>query len=76
MGIEDIAQEVELKDWEQNNLNRPEMRRHKPGEDGYGPAECECGNTMPPARREHGFRLCVACAEAAEQKTNNKLFRR
>lgn len=35
---------------------------------GHGPAYCmTCGDDMPVARRKHGFRDCVTCAEMAER---------
>lgn len=68
MSSEDIAQQVELREWELNNLNRREaMARHEPDSPGYGPAECdECGDDMPAERRAWGLRICVACKSEQE----------
>ena len=68
MSDEDRAQEIELREWERNNQTRPAPVKYGPGDIGYGPAECvSCDDSMPVARREHGFDLCVACKTAAEK---------
>lgn len=72
MSMEDIAQEQELKQWEFNNRPRPEPKRFVPGDAGYGPAECECGEPLPSARREWGFRLCIECQTFAEKVTRRR----
>lgn len=70
MSTEDIAQDVELRQWELINLNRgPGPERYQPADPGYGPAYCEqCEDDMPVERREWGFTLCVACKSATEAK--------
>jgi RNA polymerase-binding transcription factor DksA len=69
MSIEDIAQEVELLDWERNNRPRTVRRLLEPTEPGYGPAECgECEDQMPDLRRAMGCVLCVDCTELAERR--------
>lgn len=75
--MEDIAQQVELKQWELNNQSRPEVKRFAPNERGYGPEFCvneECEAEMPVARREWGFRVCVTCQAADEAAARH--FRR
>lgn len=70
MSEEDRAQEVELRQWERNNASRPAPVKYAPGEDGYGPEECdECGAKMPTARRVYGFELCVECKTIEEQRS-------
>ncbi|BCP56336.1 hypothetical protein K32_49530 [Kaistia sp. 32K] len=71
MSAEDQAQQVELREWERNNASRPAPVKYKPGDHGYGPAHCvSCDDDMHPARREHGFDLCVPCKTIAEQAGN------
>lgn len=66
MSAEDIAQEIELRQWEFNNRSRGQVK-YSVGEAGYGPEDCdECGNEMPTVRREYGFRLCVGCQSLRE----------
>lgn len=68
MSIEDRAQEHEAHMWEVNNRPR-ERKMFKPGERGYGPAEClECEETMPDVRRADGRELCTACQNAADRR--------
>lgn len=71
MSIEDKAQEHEAQIWEINNMRR-HHRTHttaKPGDRGYGPAECEeCEAEMPNVRRGYGFSLCVPCASRKERR--------
>ena len=34
-----------------------------------GPKECvECGEDIPEARRQLGFKLCITCAEESERR--------
>lgn len=68
MSAEDIAQDIELRQWQMNNLGRGDQQtRFKPDEPGYGPDECEeCGAKMPAERRAWGFELCVDCKQATE----------
>lgn len=71
MAEEDIAQEVELRQWELNNRSRDTKIRFAPGEPGYGPEFCSnslCTADMPVKRREWGFFLCVDCQERIEQR--------
>lgn len=70
MAFEDTAQDVELKQWELNNLAHSRGPiRFSPGEPGYGPDECEeCGAKMPAERRAWGFDLCVDCKSAQEKR--------
>lgn len=73
MSMEDIAQEVELKQWELNNASRQAPVKYAPGDAGYGPAECdECGSDMPAARRAHGFTICVACKTSQELQQKHR----
>lgn len=66
MSIEDKAQEHEAMIWEMNNRAR-NVARFKPGEPGYGPAECEdCGDDMHQVRRSYGFTRCTACQSRLE----------
>lgn len=69
MSFEDIAQDIELRQWERNNLGREDKpTKFKPDEPGYGPAECEeCGDQMPAERRAWGYTLCVSCKEITER---------
>lgn len=74
MSAEDIAQEVELKQWELNNRTRPEVKRYAPGDQGYGPEFCtteDCENPMQDKRREWGFTVCVECQAKAETKAKH-----
>lgn len=66
MSLEDKAQEHEAAIWAQNNRPR-EVKAFKPGEPGYGPAECvDCEREMHKVRRGYGFIRCTACASALE----------
>ena len=68
MSLEDKAQEHEAQEWASINMNRPRLPDvKKPGDPGYGPAECdECGADMHPIRRGYGFKLCTACQSELE----------
>jgi hypothetical protein len=66
MSAEDIAQEIELAQWEHNNRSRGPVK-FLPTEAGYGPDECDCGVEMPLLRREYGFQRCVTCQSAIEK---------
>jgi len=69
MSAEDRAQELEVKVWEQNNRPRTELVKFEPGQEGYGPEECdECGADMHPVRRGYGFKVCVSCQTALERR--------
>lgn len=69
MTSEDQAQAIELREWEHNNRRRTEQTRFQPHDAGYGPEFCvQCDAEMPAARREWGFKVCVACATKAEQR--------
>lgn len=47
--------------------------RQNAGQDKKGTKFCvECGEDMPPARRELGFKFCVPCA--AERERRQALF--
>lgn len=69
MSIEDKAQEHEAAEWAAINMNRkglPPLK--KPGDPGYGPAECdECGAEMPALRRANGWVLCTSCQTQVER---------
>lgn len=68
MSAEDIAQEVELRAWELNNVYRRQLTEFKPGDKGYGPEDCDtCGAVMPTRRREMGCKLCVDCQSVKER---------
>ena len=67
MSTEDIAQEIELADWERNNKRR-EVLKFAPTDKGYGSEFCdECDEKMPEARREYGRRLCTTCQDRKEK---------
>lgn len=70
MSMEDIAQDVELREWERNNIGRRgDSVRFEPEDVGYGPEECEeCGAPMPVERRAWGFELCVPCKQITEMR--------
>lgn len=69
MSIEDIAQDVELQQWELNQRRSDAPLKFSTEDPGYGPAECDdCGRGMPDARRAYGFRLCVHCQTVLEHE--------
>ena len=71
MSFEDIAQDIELKQWELINLARRPvaLTKYEPEDSGYGPAECDqCGNDMPVERRAWGYDLCVPCKQLTEPR--------
>lgn len=77
MSMEDVAQRIELHQWELNNRSRPEVVRYQPDQAGYGPELCvneECEAVMPVKRREWGFQVCTGCQAAAEDRARH--FRR
>lgn len=62
MSEEELAQVIELREWEHNNRSRGAPVRYAPDDPGYGPEECvRCDEDMPMARRAHGFQICVSC---------------
>ncbi len=68
MSSEDIAQRIELCQWEFNNRSRGQVK-YLPTEAGYGPEECDdCGTEMTLIRREYGFWRCVSCQSEMEQR--------
>lgn len=74
VSMEDIAQDVELKQWELNNQSRSEPVKYALGDEGYGPEFCandDCGAEMPAARRAHGFRICVGCKSIEEGRSKH-----
>lgn len=77
MSQEDTAQEVELRQWELNNVHRRQLREFKPEDDGYGPAFCQdddCETEMPIRRRELGCKFCTDCQDIRERQS--KMHRR
>ncbi|MDD1003612.1 MULTISPECIES: hypothetical protein [Pseudomonas] len=71
MSIENIAQAVELRQWEFNNRSRPAVVRYAPGDRGYGPEQCtvaDCEGTLPPKRREWGYKICIGCQSETERR--------
>jgi formylmethanofuran dehydrogenase subunit E len=69
MSLEDKAQEHEAMVWSLVNAPRPERPTFKPGEPGYGPAECDdCGEDMPELRRTDGRRCCTPCTSERERR--------
>ncbi|KAE8546172.1 TraR/DksA C4-type zinc finger protein [Marinobacter nauticus] len=59
----DEATQNWLKDSQVNSI-----RSRIPPKGQLGPEDCqECGNDIPMKRREHGYELCVACAERRER---------
>ena len=75
MSIEDNAQAHEAQEWEIRNRAR-EVVSYKPGDKGYGPAECvDCDAEMPPERRAYGFTVCVPCKSALEAKAAGRARR-
>lgn len=60
-----------IQEEEYRRINDRPHSKHKflPEEPGYGPEECDdCGDVMPTARREYGFKVCVPCKELTERK--------
>ena len=75
MSLEDNAQAHEAKVWAINNRPR-EVVKFQPGDDGYGPEDCQtCGADMHPVRRAHGFCLCTSCQSALESKATGRARR-
>lgn len=73
MSQEDIAQDLELKQWEQNNSRRA-LQQYAPTDPKYGPALCEeCDDQMPAIRRSLGKHLCTSCQDIEDRR--KKLFR-
>lgn len=73
MSQEDIAQDLELRQWEINN-SRHAQPQYAPNDPKYGPAVCEeCEDDMPAIRRSLGKHLCTSCQDIQDRK--NKLFR-
>ncbi len=73
MAMKDVAQAIELQQWELNNASRPAPLKYAPDDEGYGPEECEeCGAAMPVQRREHGFTICVGCKSAQEEAARKR----
>lgn len=69
MSLEDTAQEHEAAEWEMRNRARAARPTFKPGDEGYGPEDCDdCGAEMPSLRRENGWRLCTACQTLIEKR--------
>lgn len=70
MSIEDIAQDIELAQWERNNKPTGDsLKVYAKGDPNYGPEECqECGDEMPEKRREYGCKLCTHCQSIAERR--------
>lgn len=60
----DEATQNWLKDSQVNSI-----RNRVPPKGQLGPEDCqECGNDIPMPRREHGYELCVGCAELKERR--------
>jgi len=52
-----------------NEVSSVLYRLRQQGPVKMGPPECiSCGETIPLARRELGFSLCVSCREAEERR--------
>lgn len=52
-----------------SELSRTINRIRKSTPAGKGTKSCvDCGEEIPPARRELGFRFCVGCAETRERR--------
>jgi len=71
MSIEDVAQDVELAQWERVNQFRNTMPTWKPTDSEYGPSTCqaeECGDQMPEFRRALGRHLCTSCQQLLEDR--------
>ena len=67
MSDADIAQNIELREWERNNASRGQPK-YRPDEKGYGPEFCnECDADMNPVRRGYGFTNCVECQSNRER---------
>ena len=65
----DVAQAIELRQWEFNNQAPVERKLvYCETDPEFGPAECiECGDDMPMVRRQYGFKICVACKTKRER---------
>ncbi len=74
MSFEDVAQDIELREWERNNLRHSgKPTKFEPDQPGYGPAECEeCGDDMPAERRAWGYKVCVFCKQATERAAGRR----
>lgn len=60
-----------IQEEEYRRINDRPHTQHKfaADEPGYGPEDCkECGDEMPTARREYGFKLCVPCKALTERR--------
>ena len=65
-----MADEADLANEQLNSeLSRTINRIRKSAAAGKGSKNChDCGEEIPPARRELGFRFCIGCAETRERK--------
>ena len=66
MSEADSAQDHEAAEWAFRNRSRGELKFYRPGEPGYGPEICGCGDDMPDARRALGKVRCVICQQTFE----------
>lgn len=65
-----MADEADLANEQLNSeLSRTINRIRKSAPAGSGSKTCnDCGEDIPEARRELGFRFCIGCAETRERK--------
>lgn len=65
-----MADEADLANEQLNSeLSRTISRIRKSAPAGSGSKTCnDCGEDIPAARRELGFRYCIGCAETRERK--------
>lgn len=63
-----IERETENENW-LTDTRVNSIRDRIPPKGVMGPEDCqECGNDIPMERREHGYDLCVGCAEWRERR--------
>lgn len=65
-----MADEADLANEQLNSeLSRAISRIRKSAPAGEGSKNCvDCGEEVPAARRELGFRFCIGCAETRERR--------
>jgi hypothetical protein len=67
MSNENLAQDVELKEWEFNNRARNPVVKFSQKDAEFGPEFCvKCDESMPLVRRQYGYKLCVTCKSKEE----------
>ena len=62
-----LERDEEMANWLRDK-NVSMIRANLPPEGTVGPEDCaECANDIPLLRRQHGFSLCVECANRRER---------